>query len=128
MALLQAVVGLGASLRRLATPVHIIMIELCSRVKDQVTFLFCCFTWEAEPSARNLHVRSFAPFHHPKISFFFRSHSVDLQEDSYTRDVVNHRVVFLPFLGAGSDNSVASLLWAILDIVGPDNAGNLLVA
>ena len=43
-------------------------------------------------------------------------------------DIVDHCVVLFPFLGAGSDNGVASFFWAILYVIGPDDPSDLLVA
>lgn len=53
--------------------------------------------------------------------------SVDFQENCDASYIVDHSVVFFPFLGAGPDDSVASLLRAVLNVVRPDYPGDLLV-
>ena len=53
---------------------------------------------------------------------------VDLQEDSYTRDVVNHAVVLLPLLGGRAHYCVARLLGTVVLVVRPDDGSDLFVA
>ena len=53
--------------------------------------------------------------------------SVDFKENGDTSDVVDHCVIFFPFLSTGSHNCIACLLRAVLDVVGPHDAGDLFV-
>jgi hypothetical protein len=52
---------------------------------------------------------------------------VHLEEDCHTGYIVDHSVIFSPFLGSGSHNCVTCVLWAIFQVEGPNDLGDLLV-
>lgn len=52
---------------------------------------------------------------------------INLKEYGDTRDIVNDGVVLSPFSGSSSDYCISGLLGAVLQIVGPDYLGDLLI-